>query len=177
MRPSARPGHRPGGARPRATTKSIPRPKLTGRAAVLVLVVSVLMVSYASSFRAYLEQRRQLAQLGEQIAQSNANIEDLRREKRRWADPAYKEKMAREKFGFVMRGEVGFIVLDENGHPLDHSDSLSDPAAETDGGRPEWYNAAWDSVLLAGNPPDPADEPQPVDVIKPPVDDSSQNDD
>ena len=152
------------------------RPKLTGRAAALVLVVSVLMVSYASSFRAYLEQRQQLAQLNEQIAQSNANIKELRREKERWADPAYKAKMAREKFGFVMRGEVGFVVLDSNGQPLDHVDSLSDPNVATDGGRPEWYDSAWDSVLLAGNPPDPADEPKPVDVIKPPVDDS-QNDD
>jgi len=142
-----------------------------------VLVVSVLMVSYASSFRAYLEQRSQLAQLDSQIAQSNANIKDLRREKERWADPAYKQKMAREKFGFVMRGEVGFIVLDENGQPLDHTDSLSDPKAETDGGRPEWYDTAWDSVLLAGNPPDPASEPKPVDVIKPPVDDSAEDDD
>jgi cell division protein FtsB len=135
---------------------------------VLVLVVCVLMVSYASSFRAYLEQRHQLRQLDAQIAQSYADIQSLRREQRRWADPAYKQQMAREKFGFVMPGEKAFTVIDENGRPLGHTDSLSDPRVSTDGGRPPWYDAAWSSVLLAGNPPDPKDEQKPIELIKPP---------
>ena len=140
-----------------------------------MLVLSVLTVSYASSFRAYLEQRRQLSDLHAQIAQSNANIDDLKREQERWADPAYRQQMARDKFNFVMPGEVSLIVLDENGEPLGHVDTLSDPKVATDGGRPEWYDAAWDSVLLAGNPPDPSDEPQPAEEIKPPK--QSTNDD
>jgi hypothetical protein len=136
---------------------------------VLVLVLSVLMVSYASSFRAYLEQRRQIGSLDAQIARSNANIKDLKREKERWGDPAYRQQMARDKFNFVMPGEVSLIVLDENGQPLGHVDTLSDPRVATDVGRPEWYDAAWDSVLLAGNPPDPDDDvPQPAEEIKPP---------
>jgi len=135
---------------------------------VLVLVLAVLMVSYASSFRAYLEQRRQLSDLHDQIARSNANIKDLQREQERWSDPAYRQQMARDKFNFVMPGEVSLIVLDENGEPLGHVDTLSDPKVATDGGRPEWYDAAWDSVLLAGNPPDPNDEPKPAEEIKPP---------
>ena len=40
------------------------RPRFTGRAAVLVLVVALLMVSYASSMRAWLDQRHHLATLG-----------------------------------------------------------------------------------------------------------------
>ncbi|HSV38829.1 MAG TPA: septum formation initiator family protein [Nocardioidaceae bacterium] len=151
------------------------RSRLTGRAAVLVLVVSVLMVSYASSFRAYLEQRQQLRQLDAQIAQSNANIRELQREKDRWKDPAYTEASARKAFGFVMPGETGFTVIDENGQPLRDVDSLSEPRVSTDGGTPEWYDTAWTSVLLAGNPPAPTDEPEPVDKIKPPK--QIQNDD
>ncbi|HET7736551.1 MAG TPA: septum formation initiator family protein [Nocardioidaceae bacterium] len=143
------------------------RPRLTGRAAVLVLVVSVLMVSYASSFRAYLEQRTQLQQLQAEIAESNASIKELEREKERWKDPAYTEAAARKAFGWVMPGETGFTVIDENGQPLQPVDSLSDPRVSTDGGVPEWYDAAWGSVLLAGNPPEPEDEPQPVGTIKP----------
>ncbi len=168
-RPAVRPGQRPGGVRPRAATAALlPRPRFTGRAAVLVLVLSVLMVSYASSFRAYLEQRQHLSDLHDRITRSNANILDLRREKQRWADPAFRQQMARDKFNFVMPGEVSLVVLDHNGQPLGHVDSLSDPAVATDGGKPQWYQTAWDSVLLAGNPPDPAEEPQPASVIKPP---------
>ena len=51
---------------------------LTGRAAVLVLVLVVLAVSYASSMRAYLEQRAHLAALEADIAESRDNIEQLR---------------------------------------------------------------------------------------------------
>src|SRR5918994_1232771 len=86
--PSVRTGQRTGGARPRTTSTPVRqhRPRLTGRAAVLVLVLSVLMVSYASSFRAYLEQREQLTQLTDRIDESETNIEALEREKARWAD-------------------------------------------------------------------------------------------
>ena len=135
---------------------------------MLVLVVAVLMVSYASSFRAYLEQRHQLRQLDEQIQQSNAAIKNLGREKQRWKDPAFIQLQARQKFGFVMPGETPFTVIDENGQPLGHVDSLSEPRVATDGGRPEWYDAVWSSVLLAGNPPDPNSEPKPIELIKPP---------
>ena len=147
---------------------SLPRPKLTGRAAILVLVLSVLMVSYASSFRAFLEQRDQQRELDDQIAQSTASIKELEREKERWKDPAFTELAARKAFGFVMPGEIGFTVIDENGEPLREVDTLSEPARSTDAGEPEWYDAVWGSVLVAGNPPDPADQPQPAETIKPP---------
>ena len=44
------------------------RPRFTGRAAVLVLVLAVLTVSYASSLRAYLQQRSHIGDLKQQIA-------------------------------------------------------------------------------------------------------------
>jgi cell division protein FtsB len=168
--PTVRTGQRAGGARPRTTSTPVRqhRPRLTGRAAVLVLVLSVLMVSYASSFRAYLEQREQLTQLTDRIDESETNIEALEREKARWADPAYQREQARKKFGFVMPGEIGYTVIDENGEPLGDVDSLSEPPASADDGRPEWYDVAWESVLLAGNPPDPSEQPQPADKLKPP---------
>jgi hypothetical protein len=128
------------------------------------------MVSYASSFRAYLQQRDQLAALDDQIARSNANIKALEREKQRWKDPAYTQLAARKAFGFVMPGEIGFTVIDEDGKPLREVDSLSGPAASTDAGKPEWYESVWGSVLVAGNPPDPAAEPAPAGTIRPPKD-------
>lgn len=174
VRPNERRGQRAGGARSRAVAATqLPRPKLTGRAAVLVLVVSVLMVSYASSLRAYLEQRQQLGELNAKIARSNANIKELKAEKARFDDPAYVKYLARLKFGFVMPGEIGFTVIDANGQPLGQAGELSEPPV-TEDGRPEWYDAAWDSVLLAGHPPDPADEPKPADKIKPPRPDPAQ---
>ena len=93
-------------------------PRLTGRAAILVLVLAVLMVSYASSMRAYLEQQRHLAALGQDIASSKADIASLQREKKRWNDPAYVRTVAHQRLGWVLPGEIGFQVLDDDGKPL-----------------------------------------------------------
>jgi cell division protein FtsB len=132
--------------------------RLTGRAAILVLVLAVLTVSYASSMRAYLEQRTQISSLKDQIALRQANIDDLEREKRRWDDPAYVKTQARE-LNYVMPGETAYGVLDENGEPLDQETSLSDPATVAQKPPAAWWNTAWQSVELAGNPPKPEKEP------------------
>ncbi len=129
------------------------RPRLTGRAAILVLVVAVLTVSYASSMRAYLQQRAHINDLKEQIASREASIDDLEREKQRWHDPAYVEAQARDRFGYVMPGETSYVVLDENGDPLEGDQTLPDASDVLKQTPTPWYDDAWDSVVLAGNPP------------------------
>jgi cell division protein FtsB len=129
------------------------RPRLTGRAAVLVLVVAVLAVSYASSLKAYLQQRDHIAELKTQIAQTSAEIDDLEREKRRWNDEAYVRMQARERFGYVMPGETSYVVLDEDGQPIESRASLHDPEEVLARAPTAWWVDAWDSVELAGDPP------------------------
>jgi hypothetical protein len=119
--------------------------------------------------RAYLEQRRHLAALSQDISASRAQIADLQREKKRWNDPAYVRTVAHQRFGWVLPGEIGFQVLDETGKPLGHTDTLSDPASVASANRPEWWQSAWGSVVTAGKPEvSRADVPQPVSKIKPP---------
>lgn len=140
------------------------RPRLTGRAAILLLVVAVLAVSYASSMRAFLEQRAENNAYLEEIAQRSASIDDLEREKRRWEDPAYVQSQARERLSYVMPGETAYIVLDEDGNPLESESELRDPAEVSAGEVPEaWWGEAWDSVKLAGRPPKA--EPPPLTEI------------
>jgi len=119
---------------------------------VLVLVVAGLMVSYASSFRAYLDQRHHIDELQSSISRSRSEIAELQREKQRWKDPAYVVAQARARFAFGFPGEVGFQVLDEDGRPLDHEDSLSDPTQQAED--PEWWQETVSSIEAAGNPPD-----------------------
>lgn len=115
--------------------------------------------------RAYLEQKQHLESLRTGIAESRQNIEQLEREKRRWDDPAFVEAQARERFGWVMPGEVGYQVIGEDGRPLRGDDTLSDPEAVTEANRPEWWQAAWGSVVEAGNP---EEAPAPADSIRAP---------
>lgn len=145
-----------------------PRPRFTGRAAILVLVLAVLMVSYASSMRAYLEQRQHISALRENVAESRANIAELEREKKRWQDPAYIRAMAHQRLGWVMPGEIGFQVIDENGKPLGHQDTLSDPDSVTEANRPMWWQSAWGSVVEAGKPEASRMAPTPVTRIRAP---------
>ena len=158
---------RPGASRPgvvrrrRAASRTTPaRPRFTGRAAVLVLVVAGLMVSYASSFRAYLDQRHHVEQLQASIERSRTEIAALEREKQRWEDPAYVAAQARARFAFGFPGEIGYQVLDEDGEPLGHEDSLTEPSHEVED--PEWWQETLRSIEAAGNPPEPKD---PADKI------------
>ena len=94
---------------------------------MLVLVLAVLTVSYASSLRAYLQQRSHIGDLKAQIAEREASISDLEREKRRWDDPAYVKAQARARFGYLMPGESGFEVIGADGKPLEAQASLERP--------------------------------------------------
>ena len=136
-----------------------PRSRLTSRAAVLVLVVAVLVVSYASSLKAFLQQRAHINDLQSQIAQREADIDALEAEKRRWDDDAYVEQQARARLGYVKPGEKTYLVLDENGEALRPASDLDDPATVINTTQTAWWSDAWASVELAGNPPKPAKPP------------------
>jgi len=131
----------------------------------LVLVLAVLAISYASSMRAYLEQKAHLEALRESIAASRQNISELEREKRRWRDEAFIEAQATERLGWVKPGEISFQVIDENGEPLDHEDTLSDPASVEVENEPAWWETAWQTMEAAGHP---EQVPHPVDEIDAP---------
>ncbi|TIC87368.1 septum formation initiator family protein [Nocardioides sp. GY 10113] len=129
------------------------RTRLTGRAAVLVLVLAVLAVSYASSLRAYLQQRSQIDAVEAQIAERESAIDSLEREKERWTDPAFVAQQARARFGYVARGETPYVVVDKDGNPLDATVELSDPDSVGQHEEPAWYDEMWASTEVAGNPP------------------------
>jgi len=129
------------------------RPRLTGRSLILVLVLAVLAVSYASSMKAYLQQRAHIASLKEQIAERSETIDALEREKRRWDDEAYVRAQARDRFGYLMPGETAYVVLDEDGKPIETRSKLHDPQQVLREPPRAWWQDAWTSVELAGNPP------------------------
>jgi cell division protein FtsB len=135
----------------RARAEERHRSRLTGRAAILVLVLAVLAVSYASSLRAYLQQRDQIDALETQIAERESSISELEREKERWDDPAYVMQEARKR-GYVVPGETPYVVVDADGAPLTEAE-LDDPSSVGEGDSRTWYADVWTSVKVAGNPP------------------------
>lgn len=170
---SAGPGT-PSSRRPAAsrTPQARPRQRFTGRAAILVVVLAVLTVSYASSLRAYLTQREHLRELSAQIEETRVEIQALEREKRRWEDPAFVEAQARERLDYVNPGETSYVVTGRDGRPLGSSGDLPEPVAEAATEVPDaWWDATWTSVVVAGDPEGAAaqeQEQQPAEEIEAP---------
>ena len=133
-------------------TPQAPRPRFTNRMAILVVVVAVLVVSYASSMRAYLEQRSHINDLRAQIASSERDITALEREKRRWQDDEYVETQARERFGWVMPGETSYQVIDRDGKPLEQGDELTDPDSVARSVPDPWWDKVY-GIARGGRPP------------------------
>jgi cell division protein FtsB len=149
-----------------APTDGASRHRLTGRAAILALLLAVLVVSYASSLRVWLEQRREISGLESQIAATKASITQMRQEKARWHDPAYIEAQARARFAWVLPGEIGFRVIDGDGQAA--GGQLLDPTSSQSVGE-EWWQRTWGSVVAAGAEPkvDRGPTRQPADKIGP----------
>ena len=152
---------RPGAATAATPTTEPRRSRYTGRAMVLVLVLSVLTISYASSLKAYFQQHSQIQQLRGQIASSESDIHRLEAERARWHDPAYVREQARARFGYLMPGQTSYVVIGEDGKPLGAQSTLSDPRTNTSSTPTAWWTTEWRSVELAGNPPsaDAKDKP------------------
>jgi cell division protein FtsB len=132
---------------------------------VLLLVMSVLTISYASSLKAYFQQHSQIQQLQSQIASSQASINRLENEKAQWQDPAYVREQARARFGYLMPGQTSYVVIGDNGKPLAAQAKLSDPRTTSSKTPTAWWTSEWKSVELAGNPPPTTPAHQPATYI------------
>ncbi len=86
-----------------------PRVRLTGRAALLIVIVTMLAIFSVVPVRDYLSQRSEIAQLQRRTAELERSNVSLRSDIRRLHDPAYLERIARACLGMVKPGEVAFV--------------------------------------------------------------------
>ncbi|WP_431962803.1 FtsB family cell division protein [Actinacidiphila sp. bgisy160] len=119
------------------------RNRLTGRAALLALVVCALVVALAYPMRQYVAQRSQIADQRKQAEQARKRVDELREEKARWQDPEYVKAQARARLHYVLPGETAYTVVKPSGAAAseDAGARHSDSAA-----RRPWYANLWDGV-------------------------------
>ncbi|GAB2327441.1 septum formation initiator family protein [Streptomyces griseoincarnatus] len=120
------------------TKRQARRSRLTGRAALLALVLCSLVVALAYPMRQYVSQRAEIADLQKEQDETRRRVERLRDLKARWQDDAYAEQEIRRRLHYVMPGETGYIVVDPAGADTRRGDLR---AAD----RP-WYANVWDGV-------------------------------
>jgi cell division protein FtsL len=85
-------------------------PRLTGRAAVLIVVLVLLALMAVVPARQYLAQRGRVAELERRTAELEQSNADLRSQIERLHDPAEIERLARECLGMVAPGEVALVT-------------------------------------------------------------------
>jgi cell division protein FtsB len=123
------------------------RTNLTGRAAVLALVVCMLAISLAYPLREFLAQRGDIGDYEAKVAAQEKRVAELTRSRERWNDPAYVKAQARERLHFVMPGETVYIVLeaDEAPAPVAATERSTRPVPKQ-----PWFGDLWESVEVAG---------------------------
>lgn len=89
--------------------------------------VSVIAIVVIGSFlispdvEAFLNQRRQIAEMEESIRLAQEQVEQMQVERDRWQDPVYIRSQARNRLYYVLPGEVSYLVMDSSG--MDFSDT------------------------------------------------------
>ncbi|HEX7740236.1 MAG TPA: septum formation initiator family protein [Marmoricola sp.] len=149
-----------------APTATARRTRFTNRMFVFVLVLAVLVISYASSMRAYLRQSGEMNDLKAQIASAQKSIASMKAEKHRWQDPAYVEEQARLRFGWVVAGETGYQVIGRDGKRLAGTGELSTPTQHLPAPT-AWWSTQYDSLRAADHPEVKHKAPTPLKKITP----------
>ena len=129
----------PPAAAPKAT-------RLTGRAAVLAVVICAIALSLAYPVREYVTQRKQIDALVAQQQVMLNQVKNLQQEQARLNNPAYIEQLARQELDMCFPGTRCYIV--EGSQP---SVSLAQAAER---GPAPWYDKLWRSVQQADAGPE-----------------------
>ncbi|MFD9005413.1 septum formation initiator family protein [Streptomyces sp. NPDC059582] len=120
------------------TRRQARRSRLTGRAALLALVLCSLIVALAYPIRQYVSQRAEIADMKRRQQQASERVEQLRDLKARWQDDAYAEQQIRQRLHYVMPGETGYVVIDP--------DAVKQSRAPLGAAHRPWYSNVWDGV-------------------------------
>jgi cell division protein FtsB len=131
----------PPAAAPRTT-------RLTGRAAVLAVVICAIALSLAYPVREYVTQRKQIdALVGQQQVMLN-QVKSLEQEQARLNNPAYIEQLARQELDMCFPRTTCYIVTG--------GQRRASTARAAKAGPAPWYDKLWQSVQQAdattGNP-------------------------
>lgn len=123
-------------------------PGTIGKAVVLCVMLSIMLVLVMPALRSYLEQRGEIADLKQQKAAAAKSVERLEAQKKQWDDPAYVKKQASERLGYAMPGQKVTVYIDRN----NKAHSVSDSAKATSPLRNHpWYGQVWGSISTKTN--------------------------
>ena len=119
--------------------------RLTGRAAVLAVVICAIALSLAYPIREYVTQRQQIDSLVAQQRTMLAQVKNLQAQQAKLASPAYIEQLARQELDMCFPGTRCYIVEGSQPRP--------GPALAAKAGPAPGYDKLWRSVQQADASP------------------------
>ncbi len=144
----------PRAPRPNPSPPSPPRPgrpplrptKLTGRAALLAVVMCAIALSLAYPVREYIGQRQQIDQLLNTQQSLSAQVKNLQTQQQQFSDPNYIEQQARDQLHMCLPTEKCYVIIGNNS-PAPDATPKQTPTPTS------WYSKLWGSVKKADQPP------------------------
>jgi cell division protein FtsB len=115
--------------------------KLTGRAALLAVVMCAIALSLAYPVREYIGQRRQIDQLLATQQSLSQQVKSLQAEQRKLSEPSYIEQQARDQLHYCMPTEKCYVIIGNSPAPDATAQHAPTPAS--------WYSKLWGSVQKA----------------------------
>lgn len=140
------------------------RPKMKGvrvtrRAVICIALLFVILLSWIKSITTYFSLQNELHAKEASVAAKQADIASLEDQIQRWKDPNYVKAQARDRLGWVVPGETGYVVLDSSGRPVTGSSTVADTTVAAPAPL-QWWEKVGDSIAAADAPA--TDQPVPV---------------
>lgn len=134
--------------------RKVPRPPrerrrqttLTARAAILAVALAAVALAVALPFKIWWTQRGQIASLSAQTRTTQAAVDRLTAQQKRWQDPAYVEQQAQQRLHYVLPGQKTYIVYGKSNGAHSARRSTEGQHLSTS----PWYSQLWQSVQAAG---------------------------
>jgi len=124
-----------------------PQPhRITGRAAILCVLLVSLLLAYAYPVRVYLSQQAEIASLQQRQAAQQQRISSLADKRAKWNDDQYIITQARQRLHYVLPGETPLVVIDDQAGAAPGS-----PGAARTATAP-WFDKLWSSLRAADRP-------------------------
>ncbi len=137
----------------------------TARLWVIIIVAAILVWSFGTSIRIYIQQERDMNQARIEIAQTQQRIDVLNDEISRWENPDYVRAQARTRLGWVIPGETGYRVIGKDGTVIGRSVEIdSSGRLPTGEANEDWSDRLLMSVKIADQPVSEEDNNVPVSV-------------
>jgi cell division protein FtsB len=119
--------------------------RLTGRAAVLAVVICAIALSLAYPVREYIAQRQQIDQLLTAEQSLSSQVKGLETESGQLSQPWYIEQQARDQLHYCFPDEKCYVVVDGQS-------PYTSTVPKTSAAVP-WYSRLWRSVQRADAEP------------------------